>query len=356
MTDIRSGRAGSAAGASTAERAGGGLVRATDSGPVIDLRRTRLERALPTFPDMANLAAEHLPAIREATDSFDSYSDFDPVSLWSWSGSVPEGYRVASCNGNVVVEFADYLSGERFLSFIGDRAVNDTAATLLAHAAEDPRLAEELRLVPEVGVAALDPSHFDVAEDVDSADYVYLAADGARMAGQRYKSLRWTHNSWSKRWAARSRLVWLDRAELSAHSDLILRSLRARRSANAAVRTDLDMEIEAITRLLDTPATWGAGFDGWSGLCMTDDEMCAVFINERLGDRISGHFLKVTDHDCGRGFMAWYFVELCRRADAEGVAELNLQQDLGIVGIRAAKQQLRPSRMLHKYVVRSRAG
>lgn len=359
MSDIRA--EGAPALGRTADRAADARRVSSDaSGLIIDLRTTREAVALPAFPTMEAVRPAHLPALRDLTARFDNYSDFDPTSLWGWSGSVPSGFRVATSNGNLVVEFADYLSGERFLSFIGDREVGDTATALLSHAEETHDVAVELRLVPQVAAEELDRRRFEVVEDPDAADYLYLSAEGAQMSGVRYKSLRSTRNSWGRRWGAQAELRWLDRAELLSQRDAILSLVRTW----SAVRSgepdtphapDADQEVRAFARLLETPTVWGDGLDGWSGVCMIAGELSAVFINEREGDRLSGHFLKVTDDAAGKGFLGWYFVELCRRAEAAGIRELNLQQDLGIPGLRAAKQQLRPSRMLRKYLVRRRA-
>lgn len=331
------------------------LVSTTSDGVVIDLRTARVERTLPTFPALEQLRIDHLDAVRGLASRFESYSDFDATSLWAWSGSVPGGYRIATLGSNLVVEFADYLTGERFLSFIGDDDVDRTAATLLEHASQDRNLAEELRLVPGVSADLLDPDSFVVDEDVDAQDYLYLPSEGARHAGQRYKSLRSSYNSWERRWGARSQLLWLDRTvvhDLRTGLLALADEWRQKGTDGAALA---EQELQALSHFLHTPQAWRAGIDGWSGICMTDGAITAMFINERVGDRLSGHFLKTTARDCGNGFHSWYFVRLCRRAEAAGITEMNLQQDLGIPGIRSAKEQLRPHRKLVKCTVRRRS-
>jgi len=337
------------------------LVHTTDAGLVIDLRdRTAPRRApsaplapLPEFPATERLRPGHLPHIRAFTAAFDDYSDFNATSLWGWSGSVERGYRVARCNGNLVVEFAEYLTDERFLSFLGDRHPDDTADTLLRHAAGRDDLADELRLVPAVAAAKLDPGRFAVEADDDAADYVYRASEGAQMPGQRYRSLRWTHRTWEKRWGSRAELRWVDRHELVALRDEILELMRDWGERGTDGSAHSEQELRAMRNLLDTSATWGDGLDGWSGVCLTDGELSGVFITEREdAHRLSGHFLKMTNRPPGDGFHGWYFVELCRRATEAGIVELNLQQDLGIPGLRAAKQHLRPHRKLEKFTVR----
>ncbi|MFH1170731.1 MAG: hypothetical protein V1704_04200 [Candidatus Vogelbacteria bacterium] len=45
--------------------------------------------------------------------------------MWSWD--VNGEMRISELNGNLVVRFNDYLTGEPFYSFLGDNEVNEMA-------------------------------------------------------------------------------------------------------------------------------------------------------------------------------------------------------------------------------------
>lgn len=333
------------------------LVSRSAEGLVIDLRTRRPAgplvveplRGLPEFPDTEPLGLAHVESVCEHGLEHDPYSDFNAASLWGWGGSVEEGYRVARHGANLVVEFGDYLTGERFLSFFGTDRPARTARALLRSQRSGGR---PLRLVPEVTAAGLDPAEFEVVEDPDAADYLYLTAEGASPTGKRYRSLRYSHNVWEKRWADRSELHWMSTAALAAMLPEILELVDRWRNRGTDGAAHGEHERCALAHLLGAPPEVTAGLDGWSGVATTDGELTAVFVNEvDDGRRLTGHYLKATDAPPGERFQAWFFVELCRRASHAGIALLNLQQDLGIPGLRAAKEALRPHRKLRKYSV-----
>src|ERR1700677_2629950 len=144
---------------------------------------------LATFPDLEPIELRHLPEIRSMTARFPSYSDFNAVSLWTWNASGP--YRVGHLHGNLVVEFCDYLTGETFLSFIGDTEVAKTSLTLLEAARSAPGLSDELRLVPEHTAEHLrGDSRFRLEQEHDESDYLYSPEEAARLGGTAYRQVR----------------------------------------------------------------------------------------------------------------------------------------------------------------------
>lgn len=319
----------------------------------VPIRRPSLS-ALPRYPTMDRVDDSLALAIRPFVLSFDDYSDFNGASLFGWSGSVDGGYRVASLGENLVVEFSDYLTDSRFLSFLGTDGVDKAAEELIA-GSKKLGMNAELHLVPEITAARLDPRCWDVSEDRDSADYVYAVADVAALSGKPYRSLRYSHNAWQRRWSDQAELIWMDLDDLRGHSPRALELLGNWQQRGSEGASQAEQEFRALRHILTSSARVAPGISGWSGMCLVEGEMAAFFVNEREDfHRLSGHFLKMTDQPFGDRFYSWFFVELCRKAHEAGITHLNLQQDLGIEGLRRTKKQLRPSRMLRKYTVRPR--
>jgi hypothetical protein len=326
---------------------------------VIDLRAPLTRRpdlrGLPSFPSMRVMDDEMAIAVRPFVLAFDDYSDFNGASLFGWSGSVPGGYRIARLGDNLVVEFGDYLTGQRFLSFLGEDHPDDAAAELLDDA--DRRgLQPELHLVPAVTAQKLDPDRWSVTEDPDAADYLFDVASLASMRGSRYRTLRHAFNSWERQWGEQAALEWMDLDDLRSRTGDILDLLEQWQRRGSGGASQSEQELRAIEHILGSSARVAPGLSGWTGTCSVGGELVAMFINEREDQhRLAGHFLKVSDHPAGNRLYSWLCVQVCRRAEAHGVRTLNMQQDLGIEGIRAAKERLRPIGRLEKFSV-GRAG
>jgi hypothetical protein len=305
---------------------------------------------LPEFPDMAPLQVGHLPAIGQFTQGFEGYSDFNTTSLWAWSGSVAEGYRVAAHRGNLVVEFGDYVGGGRFLSFLGASDVTRTALELLAHAREagiDPML----RLVPEVVVEMLDEDLLVVTEDRDAFDYLYSVRDLVHLDGARFRKHRAARNKFAREWAHETEFRWLCQSDFEWAAPLIEEIAAAWHAAGDGDAAVAARETLAIRHLLATAAACPSIAD-WSALVVIRGVPVAFAINGHEGpDEVVGHFCKAVDHPSSKVLYTCISLELARRAESVGVSTLNLEQDLGLPGLRVAKTELGPASLLQKFNV-----
>src|SRR5688572_6232286 len=118
---------------------------------------------VPTFPQSTPLNLSHRHAIEKVTQRFPTYSDYGFTSLYAYD--TEESVRISLFHGNLVLLFRDYISGERFYTFLGDSYVDETARTLIDHAARqgiDP----VLRLIPQTVIDHLNHrERFIIKED-----------------------------------------------------------------------------------------------------------------------------------------------------------------------------------------------
>ena len=84
---------------------------------------------IPEFPQFKKLELSDRKDLEKFTSKFPPYSDFNFVSMWAWD--TKGEMQISQLNGNLVVQFTDYINGKPFFSFLGDSLVLDTIKTLL---------------------------------------------------------------------------------------------------------------------------------------------------------------------------------------------------------------------------------
>jgi len=294
-----------------------------------------------TFPVFEPLTVGHKADIESFTSKFPPYSDFNFTSLYCWNtnGCV----AVSTLNGNLVVRFCDYLTGLPLYSFLGDQKTGETALALLALSKEEG-LEPQLKLVPEVAVAGMDPATLTVTEDEDNADYLLPIDKLTSYAGNRLGGKRNFVNRFKAAYSWETRLLDLsDAADQKAIMDMFAawadgKGLDASFSENERKALTGIFPLAKVQPLL-TPAIF------------VGDQLAGFAIVEPLGggDAIL-HFEKAD----AKGFVGIYqmvMMETARILAEKGCTTLNYEQDLGIAGLRKTKKSFTPSGYLRKYRV-----
>ena len=142
---------------------------------------------IPQFPEFKKLELSDKDEIESFTRQFPPYSDFNFVSMWSWD--TKSEMRVSWLNCNLVVKFLDYISGEPFLSFLGTTNVNETALKLI-EVSKILGFKSELSLVPECAAELLDHERFAVKEEPNHFDYIYDIPAISKMEDALFKKRR----------------------------------------------------------------------------------------------------------------------------------------------------------------------
>jgi uncharacterized protein len=189
-------------------------------------------------------------------------------------------------------------------------------------------------LYPLAGVAGQDDeSRFRVSWNEDDSDYLYEAQRLAALGGPRLRDKRRQASSFAS--VAKPSIRTLDRE--SRHHAYAVLDLWSRQVAPLHRETDY----EACREALDCLEALGMG-----GMLVTAaGKACAFLLFSRLSqDTVVVHFAK-GDRELD-GLYPYLFSQFAAQA---GVPWLNLEQDLGKVGLRQAKRALDPTRRLRKF-------
>ncbi len=151
-------------------------------------------RMIPAFPTFKPLEATDQQEVESYVAGFAPYSNFNFVSLLTYD--VASSVRLSFLNGNLVVQMRDYLTQDRFYTFIGKSQVGKTALALLELARAE-RVANALRLVPAETIEALNGSSagaLQVTPDPASFDYIHsvteLVALGSSQLARKRRTVR----------------------------------------------------------------------------------------------------------------------------------------------------------------------
>ena len=301
---------------------------------------------IPEFPEFKKLSVEDGPTIDAITNKFPTYSDYNFSSLWGWD--TRDQIAFSMLNGNLVVRFTDYETGEPFLSFIGQTEPGATAETLLAYS-EAQGLGDCLRLVPEVSINALISSSLKCIPDEDNFDYVYLTKDIATLEGNRYSSKRKLRNRFIRENGNHEfKICDLSEADTQQAIRSIIELWGTRRDVDEDAQS-IQHEVEAIENVFILAKNRPI----FAGMVFLNDKPVAFTIEEVVNGNLSiGHFWKATsgvpgEYEFLASKTAQYLVD-------RGVFYWNWEQDLGIPSLRASKSSYRPSELLRKFTIRKR--
>lgn len=289
----------------------------------------------PAMSPMADVARDELGAL---LTGLEPYSDFTFGSLRYWD----TGDRLRLCThaGNLIVRFYDYLTGEPCFGLAGSGDVAASARTLA-----DELGVRELSLVPAPVAEALAAEGWVVEPDRDNFDYVVDLQEWMTLSGRRHRGRRRALNAFEARHGAGEwEVTRVDDWRLAQDAMTQIRSEWALHHPDRAETAH--EEAEALDRLMKIghEDTAIGVFVLW-----VKDAPVAFEVHEPL-ERGWGvaHFGKSAGHSPEDETVLEVLAGRQLLMDHR-VRWLNVEQDLGLPGLRERKLHHGPSRMLEKF-------
>jgi len=266
------------------------------------------------------------------------YSDYSFGSLRYWNTG--DRLRLAESHGSLIVRFNDYLTGDEFFGLAGTNGVLQAAQEVMGTTG-----VTSLKLLPAETAEQLSAGGWVLSGDRDQDDYVldlerWCTLKGRKQRDRRRRGRRFQRTYATSRYRVARAKSW---AEARFAVDLVVKEWTA---ANPAKTMDASEELEAISRMLDL----GESHRDLAIDILWVDELPAFFAaTEVLGDGWGVyHFGKAAGW--APDAEAFAEVEILNRLHTQGgVRWLNLEQDLGLKGLRKHKEKLGPSMMLNKF-------
>lgn len=298
--------------------------------------------SLPQFPIFKNIELHDKDIFEDYLKNFPPYSDFNFVSLWSWN--TDEKIKFSFLNENLVLELSDYVDNTPILTFIGQIKVIDTVDSLLEFA-KSQGFASELKLLPKHNFANLDireiNDRYKLSEDYNNFDYILDVSALSTMSGQKLKHKRKLLNRFKKNYESSIQIKYMDINDINKH----LINFYHHWSKNKS-KPDLNInELHAITRLLKH-------YHFFNTIVMSvhlEDRLIGFTLFEELSKDWALSSFQKGDISFS-GIYEFLNHRLALHLQEKGIKFVNIEQDLGVEGLRRAKMDYNPT-FLKKFTI-----
>jgi|ERR1035437_123497 hypothetical protein len=301
---------------------------------------------IPDFPKFKKLEFSDKADVEFFTNKYPPYSDFNFTSMWCWD--THSKMRISKLNSNLVVRFNDYLTKDKmFCSFFGNGDPTDTAVKLLDYAVKE-NLEPVLKYIPQFTIVGIDQDQVSVEEERDHFDYIL---DNRKLIDYKGRPLH-NHANFKKRFTEIHgnnldiKLLNMSNGNHKNHIDT-LNQLWSKNKTIQGKEVISELEEKAIERIFDL----GKESDSFIIVSIFhNDKMIGFTIDELLSGEYSiRHFMKADV--AFKGVYSYLVSESAKYSLETGRTYVNIEQDLGLLGMRQAKKSFEPATLLKKYTI-----
>lgn len=300
---------------------------------------------IPTFPNFRYLTDSDKSVIDSYQNEVPCYSDFNFVSLYDYN--TKDQTKIATLYGNLVVISLDYLTGKPFLSFIGHHKVKHTLPLLFEYAAKS-NITPTLRLIPEHSITHIFTElekDYIVTEDPDNHDYILATEEVMRTKGELYRSKRRQIQEFNNTHVSHT-LQFLSSSD-NLPSKRILDVFHTWELEQHKDTKDTEVELRAIQRILSLHKKVDFHFVG----LYIKEQLIGFSFCEVLPDHYGMIHFQKTDYKY-HGSFTYLTQQTATHLWNFDCQYINIQQDLGIEGMKISKQLWHPVKMLKKYSIK----
>jgi uncharacterized protein len=298
---------------------------------------------IPQFPEFKKLELSDREEVEKFTSKYPPYADHNFLGSWSWD--VHQKICISQLNGNYVMKFADYSTGEPFYTFLGNNKVNETAKALLDISKED-NIKPELKLIPEIAIEGIDANIFKIEEDRDNFDYIYDLKLLSELKGHQFLSQRNKVNLFLKHNPDyQEKRIFLN--DESVKKEILgLYKIWIENKINKDPSFKSHKELFTIDRFLSESDEFNLIATG----VYVKGALIAFCINELKDSEYAVSHVTKT-HPLFNGSYAFLIQKSSEVLCSLGKKYLNYEQDVGLANLRATKMSFRPVFFLKKYIL-----
>jgi hypothetical protein len=299
---------------------------------------------VPDFPDFESLSLSHRQIIEEYLLADEPYSDFTFTNLWIWD--IENSVKISKLRGNLVFRLYNYTGEYEVLSINGTSQIEESISELLAYVNSKEDLGNSLEYIHS-GVAELlkGSDKYAVTEARDNFDYIISVKDALELGGKEHGHKRRKINQFSTLYGSNASLRQLDLGDAQI-KEAVLSVFDSWASSREKDEKETLDERLAIVRLLENSESLNIeGLGLW-----INEKLEAFSIFEFMHNNYVTYHLEKTNANFS-GIVRYLQHAVSESLQTRGVTHINYEQDLGIAGLRKAKLELHPEKLLKKYTV-----
>lgn len=293
---------------------------------------------IPQFPTFKKLELSDKNQIDSIISKYPPYSDYIFSSLWAWD--VNKDLEISILNENLITKTRDYITGEVFLAFLGNKNIGETSSSLIEYSKTNYGNAT-LKLIPNHNFISSEVTllseKYEVLEDRNNFDYILNTDETSTLSGLKYANKKNKLNYFNKNYTPITKFIESNFLEI--HQDIKDLTNQWSNAKKQQKKSNIinQIEIAAIDRLI---------IDGHNFNII----IFSVYINNKL----SGFAIfEIIDKDHAvigfqkadlsfKGINEFIISQVSKYLFEKNVKNLNIEQDLGIEGLRISKMDYNP--------------
>jgi hypothetical protein len=301
---------------------------------------------IPNFPTFKNLTLEDKDAYDLFYKKLGPYSDFSFNNLWIWYNTQNE-IGISNCDNCIILRINNPFDRQEEYCLIGCGECSNAISQLFKwqklHDIE-PKIV----MVPEVVIKNLFPTesrYIHYKEDVNNNDYIYDIEAMYSATGSSYVKYRNALSKFRRSYSEDLSVLNIDVKNLS-NKVLLINSLHCWEST---YRQNQQAQLEGAA--LDAYLRYADQLSvNCVGIFITG-KLCAFSLYQLLPE--NGYAI-VNNLKCNYAYnyiFDFTFSQIIRILHEKKITYVNLEQDLGIQGLRIHKQRLQPVKYLKRYTL-----
>lgn len=300
---------------------------------------------LPVFPEFKKLESSDISWYKDFYAQFPPYADFSFGNYVIWLNQ-NDDLSFSSLYGNLVLSCTNwYMRNRHMISLLGDNDLHESIDAIFQYQ-RDHNMKQELLGIPEFMAQQLmtEPA-YNITEDRDNAEYIIDAKLLGDLQGGSMGRIRQDVHAYVRRADEMEAPIVVKELDLDDQENINFLSSEVNSWELAFSTNDTaEQERSVIMRTLES-------------VPLTGHKNISIFV----GNELAGFALYHVVHDntaiishlktSYKYRHTSYFAihTIAKILNAQGIEKLNIEQDLGIPGLRIFKMKLKPLTLLRKF-------